>query len=470
MRGHRAGVLLLCAVSGWALLHTAATPVRAQDRQEARRHLKMGVTLFQEANYEAALVEFEASFRELPSASALQNIALCQTKLYRYVDAIDTLQTLRTRFASELTPREAAKVEDALRNLSQLVGTLTLRVTPPGAKVTVDGRPVDDTELGRPLRLSSGEYRVEVSAPSHAPAARVVKVAGGESKTVSIELEPVALGRISIQVNDEAAAIALDGVPLAYGMWSGDVPVGEHELQIYKPGHVTLTHAIRVRAGDRMDLRLPVGPPKASGDPSSPGYDLVGLPYRFGEKRSPLDPTTGWYGLLSASNLAVLRSPDGFEADDDADVTGGSFGVRAGYRFGEYIGLEAMFDSGSQSVAGRLDGVPETYDLSSRRYGGNVRVLAGGRNLRFSGTFGVGAVWHRLTMGGREYSGTNSYFGLEMGPQINVGQVLLEGVAQAFVEGANNARDGDARIYTERTVLPQIGVGLRVGFSQWGTW
>ena len=116
-----------------------------------------------------------------------------------------------------------------------------------------------------------------------------------------------------------------------------------------------------------MELRLPVGPVKPSGDATSPGYDLVGLPYRYGDKRSPLDPTTGWYALLSASDLAVLRSPDGFEADDDADVVGGSFGARGGYRFGEYVGIEALFDTGSQSVAGRLDGIPETYDLTTRR-------------------------------------------------------------------------------------------------------
>ena len=469
MRGQRAVALLLCAASLWALLVTAAPNALAEDREQALRHLKVGVTLFNERNYEAAQVEFEASYRDLPSASALQNIALCQTKRFHYVDAIETLETLKQRFGAGLSAQEARQVEDALRNLSQLVATVTFQVKPPSSLVTIDGKPLTADELARPIRLSSGEYRVDATAPNHVPVRRIVKVAGGESKSVSIELQP-AVGRLSVQVNDETASIALDRVPLAYGTWTGDVPAGEHMLQIYKPGHVTVSTRITVRTGDRMELRLPVGP-AATGDTQPPAYDLVGLPYRHGKRiRSPLEPDVGWFGLVSASNLAVLRSPDGFEADDDADATGGSFGLRGGYRFGEYLALEGMFDTGSQSVSGTLEDAPETYDLTTRRYGGNVRVLLGGKSVRFSGTFGVGAVWHRLELAGRTYSGTNSYFGLELGPQFTVGHVLLEGVAQAFFEGANNTKDGDARIYTDRTVLPQVGIGLRVGFCQWGTW
>jgi len=47
------------------------------DVDGAQRHLHSGVTFFAERNYEAALVEFEASFERMPSASALQNIGIC---------------------------------------------------------------------------------------------------------------------------------------------------------------------------------------------------------------------------------------------------------------------------------------------------------------------------------------------------------------------------------------------------------
>ena len=82
----------------------------------------------------------------------------------------------------------------------------------------------------------------------------------------------------------------------------------------------------------------------------------------------------------------------------------------------------------------------------------------------------MGAVWHRLDLAQQSFSGLNSYFAIELGPQFNVGHVLLEGTLHVVLEGANNVRDDETRIYTDRTVIPQAGVGLRVGFSQWGTW
>lgn len=456
------GVASLCAyVLSWSLR------AHAQDLEAARRHLKLGVTLFQERDYETALIEFEASFRELPSSSALQNIALCQTKLFRYVDALTTLETLQARFGSTLSEQDARQVAEAHRNISLLVGTLTLRVSPHDAAVKIDGRPYPPGERAGGVRLKSNEYTIEVAAPFHVPAKQVIKIAGGERKVVEIALAR-AVGTLTVRVDDEEAAIAIDGVPLAYGEWTGEVLAGEHKLLIYKQGHEPRSTDIRMTSGDRIVLQLPVGAPNV--DVAAPGYDLVGLPYLHGRNRYPFDPVVGWYGLVTASNLAVLRSPDGFEAEDDADVTGGSFGLRGGYRFGDNLCLEGLFDTGAQSVAGTRNDSPETYDLTTRRFGGNVRVLLGGKRLRFSGTFGVGAVWHRLELDGRTYSGTNSFFGMEAGPQLNVGHVLLEGVAQGLLEGANNVAAGDTRIYTERTVLPQVGIGLRVGFSQWGTW
>src|SRR6187401_438764 len=47
----------------------------------ARRHFANGVRLYQDANYSAALIEFEAANDLKPGASSLQNIALCQKAL-----------------------------------------------------------------------------------------------------------------------------------------------------------------------------------------------------------------------------------------------------------------------------------------------------------------------------------------------------------------------------------------------------
>src|SRR5690606_7503881 len=57
----------------------------------ARRHFENGVRLYQDANYSAALIEFEAANELKPGSASLQNIALCQKALFRYAAAAATL-------------------------------------------------------------------------------------------------------------------------------------------------------------------------------------------------------------------------------------------------------------------------------------------------------------------------------------------------------------------------------------------
>jgi len=60
--------------------------------------------------------------------------------LFRYVDAIETLDTLQAKFGSTLSAQEATKVADARRNLEQPVGSITVRVTPKHAVIRINGK------------------------------------------------------------------------------------------------------------------------------------------------------------------------------------------------------------------------------------------------------------------------------------------------------------------------------------------
>src|ERR1700742_1591324 len=62
-------------------------PADAQTTQSARRHFRTGVKLYRDGNYKGALAEFEAAYRDKPSAGSLQNVALCQKALFRYPQA-----------------------------------------------------------------------------------------------------------------------------------------------------------------------------------------------------------------------------------------------------------------------------------------------------------------------------------------------------------------------------------------------
>ena len=89
--------------------------------------------------------------------------------------------------------------------------------------------------------------------------------------------------------------------------------------------------------------------------------------------------------------------------------------------------------------------------------------------MRLTAALGAGVVWHRLVLGAGRYAGVNSYVGLDLGPQVNSGPLLVDLVAQVFLEGVSTVRDGENGGYTTHGLLPLVGIGMRVGYCQWGT-
>src|SRR5512145_968981 len=112
--------------------------VDSNAKADSRRHFDNGVNLFEDRNYQAALAEFEAAYRQYPSASALQNIALCQKQLYRYSDARESLIRLKREHLGELEAADQTAVDDAIRELANLIGSVRVSVQPANAKITLD--------------------------------------------------------------------------------------------------------------------------------------------------------------------------------------------------------------------------------------------------------------------------------------------------------------------------------------------
>src|SRR5262245_39721282 len=72
-----------------ALPAPPATPPDAAREAEAKKHFVAGVKLYAEKAYEAALLEFEHSYRLGGRASALKNVAQCYRDLKHFGEAYD---------------------------------------------------------------------------------------------------------------------------------------------------------------------------------------------------------------------------------------------------------------------------------------------------------------------------------------------------------------------------------------------
>jgi hypothetical protein len=162
-----------------ALAEDSAPPVR-----QASRHFQRGVTLYGEADYRAALVEFKRAYALAPNPAVLYNVGETQYQLQDYAGALTTFE----HYLAESGPGDAhrAEVEGNLEVLRARVGHVSVVTSPPGADVTVDDQPVGKTPTERPLLVSVGHRKIVASLPGRPPTTRYVDVAADDNVGVTI--------------------------------------------------------------------------------------------------------------------------------------------------------------------------------------------------------------------------------------------------------------------------------------------
>lgn len=151
--------------------------------EKARHHFKQGVAFTEAGNCEGAIVEFEASYRMVPRASSLFNIAQCHEQLHVYDLAIQYYE--RFLQEAEADDEERPSVEGALRTLRNLLGTVHIGSNVP-AHVWIDDR-LAGSAPGDVL-VAAGRHILELRADSYLPQRTEIQVAGREEVEVDLTL------------------------------------------------------------------------------------------------------------------------------------------------------------------------------------------------------------------------------------------------------------------------------------------
>lgn len=447
--------------------------------QRPEEHFSLGVRLYQTKNFSGALAEFEEAYRLRPTPSSLQNIALCQRALFRYTEAIDTLERMLREHAGAVEAEDERAAHEAIQEMQPMVATVVIYMEPPDAILKIDGRIVEGIGERR-VRLNVGEHRVEAEAARYRPLEQVVNLAGG-ARTLSVRLE-TNVAELTVVAEDAEAAVAIDGVPRSFGAWTGELLADErHVIQVYRTGYTTTTMEVTLEQGERRTVRVVLGPPTADPEAKTP-FPYVPPP------EAP--PRRGFYGLLTATSYVVAPDPDGFRTVKGDTKDGTYFGLRAGYHFTHIFALEGIGEFGKHVVGPgcyhppkrpeTCDEVPAdsaTYQLWGQRFGVNARFITPGERFRFVGIAGVGGVRHQLDLqvsreDGRprgEGSALNAYLMLEAGIELSFGRALVGGMLTFAMDGINNLTIGPSsrRIYSDSRNISMAGIGLRVGYGHW---
>lgn len=283
----------------------------AKAKEEAKEHFLKGVSLMQEEQWDAALVEFKASLQMFPTRNARKNAAVCLRQLGRFAEALDEYELLVKEFGSSLPPADAEQVNKAIADLKNITGFIAIDTSVAGAQVIIDSKPRGTTPLA-PVRVGQGTHTVRVLKEGYVPFETTQAVLGKQTVTIPAKLEVLARAG-TLQVIEETGAeaeIIIDGAPkgkTGSTPYSEKIGPGAHWVALKGPGNLgTQPAPVNVQVDQTFTLRLKMeelgGEARIETDPVGAAIVLDGVPVGQGS----------WEGRLRVGSHKIDASSEGY--------------------------------------------------------------------------------------------------------------------------------------------------------------
>lgn len=169
-----------------------ATPAVAEETDaltdKARQLYEEGRQAAAAGKWADARASFLAAWAIKPHYQIASNLGVACVKLGRNREAAEYLtRYLREAPATKVKERQSA--EASLKEALAKIASVTVRVAPAGAEVTVDGAPVGKAPLADPVFLDPGKHEIGAKLDGHAPAMRPIATVAGSTETVALQLE-----------------------------------------------------------------------------------------------------------------------------------------------------------------------------------------------------------------------------------------------------------------------------------------
>jgi hypothetical protein len=177
-------VVLMSLALPLALHRVAQAQPAASAVAEAGKHFQRGVTMYNEADYRAALVEFRRAYEIAPNAAVLYNIGQTYYQLQNYAAALVALG----RYLTEAGPTAPHRkdVEQTIDTLQTRVGKVAISTGAPGADITVDDELVGKSPLEEPVLVSIGRRKITALRDGRVLETRFVDIAAGDTVSVAL--------------------------------------------------------------------------------------------------------------------------------------------------------------------------------------------------------------------------------------------------------------------------------------------
>jgi tetratricopeptide (TPR) repeat protein len=184
---YRSFLLACCLVGSGAGARVAAADAPAGSIvQEAGKHFSRGVSLYQEADYRAALVEFRRAYEIAPNTAVLYNIGETYYQLQNYAQAMTTLERYLTEAGAGAPHSD--EVDKTLDILRARVGKIEVTTNLPDTEITVDDELVGKAPLKEPVLVSIGRRKITAMHSGRQPETRFIEVAAGDTAKLTLDL------------------------------------------------------------------------------------------------------------------------------------------------------------------------------------------------------------------------------------------------------------------------------------------
>lgn len=163
-------------------------PARADARDDAKVHFQRGVALYKDADFRAALIEFQRAYEAVPNYKVLYNIGQASLELQDYAGALTAFRRFLSEGGKEIPADRKKQVEGEIGKLEARVARLLVRSDVEDAELLVDDVPVGKTPLSAPVLVGAGRRRIALHKAGLAPVTRTVDLAGGDETAVDLPM------------------------------------------------------------------------------------------------------------------------------------------------------------------------------------------------------------------------------------------------------------------------------------------
>ena len=242
-------------------------------------HFERGVGLFDQSNYDGALIEFQRAWELSQRSSVLFNIAATCQALHRYGEAIAALERFLTD-ARDIRQRRHA--QRTLAELRSLIAFVRVTTTPNDATLTLDGH--TQAAVGE-FTVGPGTHRVEAARAGYNSATAEFTIASGEHRDVQLTLTeagaatapptvvivdpgrappppppPPPPSTLAVLDAPPGATLSIDDAVSPAPDRPIPITVGSHALSVSAPGMRPWSGSVTVRPSTQHQLQLSLSP------------------------------------------------------------------------------------------------------------------------------------------------------------------------------------------------------------------